>query len=301
MTLKERYQRFRAWQQQPFSYENKSKGAVKCANCGMEFADNFCPRCGQQAGVGPISWKSVRQSIMLIWGMESRSLSHTLLQLLFRPGYLISDYISGRRQVSFPPVKMLLIVGVVYLFFNNLFFPEVSAEASAGAHDNLLYYNDFSNWVQNNPGWGMLALNCFFIFPLWTVFRNAPLHTHHTLPESFFIQVFISTLALIIGFIGDVVGDWFLLAFPVYYVVTLRQLFGYSWWGSLWRFIVCIFEVGILLILIVMTAMFFSKGYKISNKPSTYLIGFIFFTLIGAGIFALSDFISRRTARKRKK
>lgn len=34
---------------------------------------------------------------MELWNIDTRSLPYTILQLL-RPGYLISDYISGRRQ-----------------------------------------------------------------------------------------------------------------------------------------------------------------------------------------------------------
>ena len=51
--------------------------------------------------------------------MDSRSLLFTLVQLLQRTGYLISDYISGKRQASFPPVKMLLIVAIAQLLAYN--------------------------------------------------------------------------------------------------------------------------------------------------------------------------------------
>ena len=80
MDLRELYRRFRAWQQNPFDYTNHSEHLVRCANCGTEFSDNFCPRCGQKAGVGPVNWQTVRQGLMMIWGMDSRSLSYSLLQ-----------------------------------------------------------------------------------------------------------------------------------------------------------------------------------------------------------------------------
>lgn len=53
---------------------------------------------------------------MDMWGLGSRSRSvlYSVWQLLFRTGYFIGDYISGRRQVSFPPVKMLFILAVAY-------------------------------------------------------------------------------------------------------------------------------------------------------------------------------------------
>ena len=42
------------------------------------------------------------------------SVLYSVWQLLFRTGYFISDYISGKRQMSFPPVKMLFILAVAY-------------------------------------------------------------------------------------------------------------------------------------------------------------------------------------------
>ena len=55
-------------------------------------------------------------SVMDMWGLGSRSRSvlYSVWQLLFRTGYFISDYISGKRQMSFPPMKMLFILVVAY-------------------------------------------------------------------------------------------------------------------------------------------------------------------------------------------
>ena len=123
MNLRERYNRFKEWQRNPLKRSGTPayKGIVyHCCNCDMEFEGNFCPNCEQRAVLGPIGWKSVATGILLLWGMDSRSLSFTLLQLIFRPGYLISDYINGRRQISFPPVKMLFILTVFYALFKYL-------------------------------------------------------------------------------------------------------------------------------------------------------------------------------------
>ena len=50
----------------------------------------------------------------------TRSLPYTLWQLLWRPGYLIRDYISGKRQVSFPPVKMLVVMALLVVLVYGL-------------------------------------------------------------------------------------------------------------------------------------------------------------------------------------
>ena len=120
--LKTYFHRFHRWQQEGPRYVNKHPGTVlRCANCGAEVADNFCPRCGQHAGVGRVTWRSVRESIGKVLGLDSRSFPYTLLQLLLRPGYLVRDYISGRRQVSYPPVSMLAIVSLVAVLVESAF------------------------------------------------------------------------------------------------------------------------------------------------------------------------------------
>ena len=40
-----------------------------------------------------------------------------------------------------------------------------------------------------------------------------------------------------------------ILLVPIYYVISYHQLFGYGWWGTLWRTVLCIW-VGLTLILI---------------------------------------------------
>ena len=111
--LKEKYRQFKRWQRGPVKYVDCNETHY-CNNCGLMFVGNYCPRCSQRADMGRISWKSVRNGVMDIWGLGTRSLIYSIWQLLLRPGYFISDYISGKRQVSFPPVKMLFIVTVIF-------------------------------------------------------------------------------------------------------------------------------------------------------------------------------------------
>lgn len=157
MNLKERWRRFRAWQESPFDYTNHSEHATRCANCGTEFSDNFCPRCGQKAGTGPIGWNTVKQGILILWGMDTRSLSFTLIQLLLRPGYLVRDYLSGKRQVSFPPVKMLFIVAIANVLASRLHTMLYGSAAEADTFpDAVAFMNRFMTWAQENTAWGTL-------------------------------------------------------------------------------------------------------------------------------------------------
>ena len=230
--LKEYYQRFCHWQQTVPHYANRHEGEVQhCHNCDNDFSGNFCPICGQRAEVGRVGWKSIKDNVAILWGMDSRSLGYTLLQLLGRPGYLVRDYISGHRQVSFPPVKMLVIVCLFVVIVESFFHVKNDV---VGLKFNVQELDDIVAWINSQKSWATLFLQCFYILPTWLVFRFAPSYPRHTLPEGFFLQVFISVLSLISTIVIGYWSDYLDLAFFVIYMyITYRQLFGYGWWGTL--------------------------------------------------------------------
>jgi hypothetical protein len=234
--IKRYYRLFCRWQQAEPHYVNRHQDSVlNCHNCGTEFADNFCPRCGQRAEVGRVGWNSVKESVALLWGMDSRSLTYTLVQLLGRPGYLVRDYISGRRLVSFPPVKMLVIVCLFVVIFETVFHLHKDVVV-------LMFNNQavskIIEWVNSQKSWATLLVNSLYILPTWLVFRFAPGYPRPTLPGGFFLQVFLSVQSLLLGFVGywNTTAETVLVTIFMY--MTYRQLFGYRWWGTLWRFAV---------------------------------------------------------------
>lgn len=240
--IRKNYERFKRWQLTPTNYEFVSNEVHNCHNCGHDFTGNYCPYCSQKAEEGPIDWSSVRQSFMDIWGLGTRSLPRSIWHLFLRPGYLISDYISGKRQVSFPPVKMLFFVAVIVallvywlmpLLFGNA-FDVYGGQTTEG----------FDNWNKTHFAWTYFFMALLGILPTWVLFRNAPRHPHHTLPQGFFIQVFLCVLNLVLSFIillpflliNYIVYfyvSWAILTF--YFVIAYKQLFGYGIWGTLWR------------------------------------------------------------------
>ena len=140
MDLKGYYRRFKAWQLKAFDYGFDENEHHHCVNCDNDFVGSHCPYCSQKAGLGKISWKSVLQSTAEVWGLHDRSMLYSLWQLVFRPGYFISDYINGKRQVSFPPVKMLVIMGVVSVVVDQLFAaPDLTREVTEMTRGDSLW------------------------------------------------------------------------------------------------------------------------------------------------------------------
>ena len=126
MKLKESLRRLPARQNKLALYSDEELEECRCANCGHVFKGNYCPVCRQEVGDGHITWKWVGKSILDVWGMDTRSLPNTLLQLLWRPGHLIGDYIGGHRQICYKPVNMLFIVALAYVILMQIIGQDVS-------------------------------------------------------------------------------------------------------------------------------------------------------------------------------
>lgn len=258
MNIKTLYHRFKEWQQDPYEHEFESLETQHCNNCGHEFVGNFCPYCSQKSGLGPITWRSVGKSIAEVWGMHNRSLLSSLAQLFLRPGYFISDYITGKRQVSFPPVKMLAIIAVIGVIvdfltgaIHGMFQLEKGTRMGyitsvfSWLNDHLYgafpppsaYLNEVFMWLNTHPDILSLIMLSFLIIPNYFIFRFAPRNPHHTLPQGFFIQVFSSAVFMILNMVYDItsLGWLVVLIGAVMVFATYKQLFGYGVWGTLWR------------------------------------------------------------------
>jgi hypothetical protein len=87
--------------------------AGRCLNCGAPLHGAFCAACGQRA-VPPNP--TVRELAGDAWhelsGYDGRIMS--TIRGLLRPGFLTREYLDGRRAHYLPPVRVYLIVSLVY-------------------------------------------------------------------------------------------------------------------------------------------------------------------------------------------
>ena len=248
-TIRHHRARYRAWQLDPTRDVKPCDRTTThhCANCGSEFTGDFCYQCGQRAGTGRITWSSIRRGVMELWGLGTRSLPYTLWQLVWRPGYLIGDYLRGRRQLSYPPIKMLVIVALFTFLLLNIF--DSSAQGTVVEITNFdTFFDQTMDWFLKHLDWLMLFLMSLFILPTYALFSFSPRCPRHTLPEGFFIQVFNSSLLLLFfivytllsalpigGISANVINAICYAAILLLLLRVYKQLFGFGWWGSTWR------------------------------------------------------------------
>jgi hypothetical protein len=266
-------------------------------------------------------WNSVAE----VWGMHSRSLPFTLLQLFLRPGYFISDYINGKRQVSFPPVKMLAVIAVLGVIVDLLTgaihgMIQTSSGEKMGYITNVFawlnvhfngafpppsaYLSKFLNWLNRHPDVLSLIMLSFLIIPNYFIFRFAPRNSHHTIPQGFFMQVFSTVVFLILNMIYDITGlGWLVFLLGVVLVfMTYKQLFGYKVWGTLWR-VVMAFVCAITLWSVLLNANYgvYLLRANQADVASTYFLNIPIALLIVVVILWLCYFISNaRVARRLK-
>ena len=316
MSLKQLYRRFRDWQCNPCKYEEIGSEMHCCFNCGQEYAGAYCPRCGQKARAGRITWITVKNGLMDLFGLGSRSLPYSVWQLLWRPGYFISDYINGKWQVSFPPVKMLVIVALLVFFLGQFLFPEywsnmIDDEQVAVTSTGASYFIDSAiKWLSTHPEWGILFIFSILILPTWLVFRHAPRNPLHTLPQGFFIQVFMTIQFFIWNFVLSLALGWTgtnaqqawavsVCLLPLMVLLDYKQLFGYGWRGTLWRMavIAAIIALSGFVLAVISVALEKPDGFLVAHHYRPIFIFMGFAAVLGT-LLSLTDAINRKSWRE---
>ena len=165
--------------------------------------------------------------------------------------------------------------------------------------DYVSYVYKVVDWLSNNLGWAMLSITILLVLPTWMLFRFSPKYSYHTLPEGFFIQLFMSCLMLIAIALSEIT-NWFLLLIPIYYYFSYRQLFGYRFWGTLWRLFLCALVWLIALFdLIVLAGIFLVQVVDHEANGKAVIIAVIGIALFTLPIIAFILFFGYRISKKR--
>ncbi|TLZ09184.1 MAG: DUF3667 domain-containing protein [Gammaproteobacteria bacterium] len=88
--------------------------AAHCENCGAPVSARYCSACGQRLEPPVHSvWHFTKVAFEDLTHADSR-LWRTLTALLFKPGYLTREFLAGRRARYLPPVRLYLVLSVVF-------------------------------------------------------------------------------------------------------------------------------------------------------------------------------------------
>lgn len=92
-----------------------------CLNCGTTVIGRYCHHCGQE-NVEPKEsvWQLLLHFFNDITHFDGKFFS-TLKELLFKPGFLSTQYMIGRRATYLNPIRMYLFTS--FIFFLLFFHP----------------------------------------------------------------------------------------------------------------------------------------------------------------------------------
>lgn len=102
--------------------------AAPCPNCGDATPGNFCRNCGQARRDMHVSLLEIVRDFLEDQLALSARLPRTLVGLLFRPGYLTREYLSGRIARYLAPLRLYLMASVAFF----LVLPYVADVRSLG-------------------------------------------------------------------------------------------------------------------------------------------------------------------------
>ena len=257
--LKEKYRRFREWQQQPYQVKPLSEEGHDCATCGTHFEGNYCPRCGQSSKIGRYSFKNAFLLFLDVWGLGNRGMFRTIRDLILRPGYMIRDYLQGMQMAYFPPFKLFfLLIALSLLVESGLnikgvnrfeesmeMFDQIEQENTQQmgegekqvTSDFLKQTKEATIWVNNHMTIVLLVLLLLFSGPLYLFFRHSP-----NIPDMRFSEFFVAIIyftnmwniySIVAAFFG--VSIYYESFIPILAIIPLKQLSGYSYWRTIWK------------------------------------------------------------------
>lgn len=126
--------------------ENKRTNIVcTCKNCGEIFQGNHCPHCGQSRHTPRFTIRNAFQNILSGFFNIDNGFSRNLLELLYRPGYMIRDYLKGKRVHYFKPFQNLFVLAALYIMCVQLFDPEAMKKAKEDDIEEL----EFKELINN--------------------------------------------------------------------------------------------------------------------------------------------------------
>lgn len=278
--IKRHIESFKQWQMEPYPVAPLSDENHLCKGCGTEYVGNFCPRCGQSSRVEErmTLWKTILLFID-VWGVGNRGMFHTIRDLILRPGFLICDYLRGKRSAYFPPFKLLFLLTTLSLVVSSGFnisqenytqdYHITTFDLQTAEEAITVKIFDFWNYLidlqERFPALFRLALmtvTCGFYFILFRKSKKIGTLSYH---EFFISMVYMVNMANIYSIIFRFFGslDWLIALPTLLYIVPLQQMTGYSWYNTIGRFLLTwIMIIGFFIALFFLTIIVFVGLYN---------------------------------------
>ena len=223
-----------------------------CSNCGTGLTGKFCYNCGQKKiELHDKSLKAfVTHFVEEFFTFDSR-FYRSLKSLLFKPGLLTLEYISGRFVRYVSPVKMYLFTSLITLFILIKLDPDVYTDLMEPRNDDDVFQlsirpvmeskdmseNQFREKFNQSVN-DMTAISIFFVMIGFSiVLKLLYINKHIYYVEHLVFTLHFFTMVLIFFTIGEILGkldpdinSYFLFLIPcIYLFFAVKKVYHSRW------------------------------------------------------------------------
>ena len=91
-----------------------------CLNCNHTLSEvyNFCPHCGQENNDNNVSFGTFIGDFFSNYFSFDTRIGRSIQPFFLRPGYLTNQFNEGKRMRYMHPLRLYLIVSLVFFFFS---------------------------------------------------------------------------------------------------------------------------------------------------------------------------------------
>ena len=141
---------------------------------------------------------TVKRAVLLFmetWGLGSRNIFYTMWHLIWRPGYMIGDYLNGRRSRYMQPFFMFFVLTLILVqmaWALNVQLPKnrdmtltafkflhehdtsFSAEQKTKILKTARWWDAVHDWRDENRAWDLIIHSFGIVLVTWLLWRKAP-------------------------------------------------------------------------------------------------------------------------------
>lgn len=96
--------------------DQETDRSLHCPNCGAEVHGEYCHRCGQKQEEYVSSLKHILHQFLEDYFTFDSRFFRSIGPLFAKPGYLVNEYLDGRRQSFIRPLRMYLFASLIFFF-----------------------------------------------------------------------------------------------------------------------------------------------------------------------------------------
>jgi uncharacterized protein DUF3667 len=97
-----------------------ARATVRCANCGSEGCEQYCPRCGQETHDLHRSLHGILGELLDAFAGWDGKIPTTLWLMVRRPGALTREFLGGHRARYLRPLRLYLTMSVLFFVSMSL-------------------------------------------------------------------------------------------------------------------------------------------------------------------------------------